>query len=540
MRFVHLTAINEPNERICLLPAYTKRPCCLHLLTPRFNNLKVLIMTTLKTMVRKPRTDGLYSVYIRVVHNRKPGYIKTDKIIDAEHIASNGELTDPVVNEYCAMLIRQYTDRLNRTDVTLWDVKEVIEYLMKADEEVCFSEYAQTYISKIEREGRLRTAKNYKLAVAHLERYFGSNKIMFSQLTSTVLKKWIESLSQTNRAKEMYPTCVRQVFKQAITELNDEEKNIIRIKFNPWLKIKIPKSDGTVQRAISAEACREFFNRPLPKTKMLSSLPELGRDVALLSLCIGGINTVDLYELKKKDYNNGIIGYKRAKTRHSRKDEAYMEMRIEPFIQSTFEKYLSGEDDEYLFVFHSRYSNSDSFNANVNIGIRKICADMGMKKEDYYCYYTFRHTWATIAQNDCDANLYEVAFGMNHSHGLNVTRGYVKIDFTPAWKLNAKVIDFIFFSDEKSKQGKARDIEAPADKLFRISKKMMIRGRAYFKGKVVSEFTDIGFSNVDQVIAKLTKELPSDIPTGCTVQFRITNCDTQKEVVYERSKGKGF
>ena len=105
-------------------------------------------------------------------------------------------------------------------------------------------------------------------------------------------------------------------------------------------------------------------------------------------------------------------------------------------------------------------------------------------------YYTFRHTWATIAQNDCDANLYEVAFGMNHSHGLNVTRGYVKIDFTPAWRLNAKVIDFIFFSDEKSKQGKARDIEAPADKLFRISKKMMIRGQAYFKGIVVIETCD--------------------------------------------------
>ena len=34
-------------------------------------------------MVRKPRTDGFYSVYIRIVHNRKPGYIKTDKIVDA-------------------------------------------------------------------------------------------------------------------------------------------------------------------------------------------------------------------------------------------------------------------------------------------------------------------------------------------------------------------------------------------------------------------------------------------------------------------------
>lgn len=53
--------------------------------------------TTFKAMVRKPRADGFYSVYIRIVHNRKPGYIKTDKIVDAEHITSNGDITDPVV-----------------------------------------------------------------------------------------------------------------------------------------------------------------------------------------------------------------------------------------------------------------------------------------------------------------------------------------------------------------------------------------------------------------------------------------------------------
>ena len=496
-------------------------------------------MTTFKATVKKPRSDGFYTVYIRITHQRKSSYIKTNKIIDAAHITKGGDLTDPVVNEYCAMLIRQYTDRLNRVNATCWEIKEVIEFLLKDDEEACFSDYARKFIDRMEADGHERNAKNYRLAVNHLERFMGTTRLLFSNLSSSAINLWIESLSKTNRAKEMYPTCVRQIFKKAIVELNDEERGVIRIKFNPWLKVTIPKSDNTMKRAISAEACREFFNRPLPKTKMLSPLPELGRDVALLSLCIGGINTVDLYELKKKDYNNGIIGYKRAKTRHSRRDEAYMEMRIEPFIQETFNKYLSkDEDDEYLFVFHSRYSNSDSFNANVNIGIRKICADMGMKKEA--CYYTFRHTWATIAQNDCDANLYEVAFGMNHSHGFNVTRGYLKLDFTPAWELNAKIIDFIFFSNKKSKQGKARDLEAPEEKLFRISKKMMIYGRAYFKGDVVGELTDIGFSNVDEVISELVKQLPKSIPIGCTVQFRLKNCDSQREAVYERSKGKGF
>ena len=163
-----------------------------------------------------------------------------------------------------------------------------------------------------------------------------------------------------------------------------------------------------------------------------------------------------------------------------------------------------------------------------------------MEKENYYCAYTFRHTWGTIAQNDCDANLFEVAFGMNHSHGLRVTRGYVKIDFTPAWRLNAKVIDFIFFSNEPSKQGKAKDIDEPEDKLFRLSAKMMVYGRAYFKGEVLAEVTDTGFNTVQDVITTLAKKLPSDIPHGWTVHFRILNCDSQKEIVYERTKGKGF
>lgn len=392
-------------------------------------------MATSKVVVRKKRADGFYPVYIRVVHRSRMGYIKTDKLITDKQITKNGEIKDIVVNEYCSREILRYSDMINRKDVSNYSVAELIEFLIHSDEEICFSDYATKFINRMASEGHERNAKNYRLAVNHLERYLGTTRVMFTHLSSSVLTRWINSLSLTNRAKEMYPTCLRQIFKRALIELNDEERGIVRIKYNPWLKVSIPKSDSTVQRAISAEACREFFNRPLPETKMISSLPELGRDVALLSLCLGGINTVDIFELKKENYKDGIIGYKRAKTKHSRKDEAYIEMRVEPFIQATFDKYLSDENDEYLFKFHKRYSNPDSFNANVNIGIRKICADMGMKKEDYYCYYTFRHTWATIAQNDCDANLYEVAFGMNHSHGLNITRGYVKIDFTPAWEL---------------------------------------------------------------------------------------------------------
>ena len=196
-------------------------------------------MTTLKVTVKRPKSDGLYTVYIRVTHARKSVYINTNKVVDAAHISDSGEPTDPVVKEHCSRLVREYMDRLNRVDTTAWDVKEVLEYLQETNQDVCFSEYAREFIRKMANDGHERNAKNYKLAVNHLERFVGSNKVMFSYLTSAVLTHWLEYLSKTNRAKEMYPTCVRQIFKKALVEFNDDERGICRIKFNPWLKVQI-------------------------------------------------------------------------------------------------------------------------------------------------------------------------------------------------------------------------------------------------------------------------------------------------------------
>ena len=201
---------------------------------------------------------------------------------------------------------------------------------------------------------------------------------------------------------------------------------------------------------------------------------------------------------------------------------------------------MAEPNDPYLFRFHKRFCDSDSFNAGVNNGIKQICRSLGIPKEKQYRAYTFRHTWGTVAQNDCGATIDEVAFAMNHSHGRTITRGYIKLDFSPAWELNAKVIDFIFFSTAKSKQGLAHDVEERKDTMFRIAPKYMIYARAYFRGEVLAEVSDIGFSNIDEVITRLAAKLPDTIPDRCAVQFRIRNVDTDIEAVYERTKGKGF
>lgn len=494
-------------------------------------------MATFRACVQKQRKDGFYPVYIRVTHRRETSYIKTDKMLTRRELSASNEIKDPLVLQFCTKTILDYQERLNRYDIREWTVKQITEYLTTPEEVMPFSDYARKHIDRMIDRGQERNAKNYKLALQHMERFFGTTKVKFAQLTSPNVNKWIATLSGTARAKEMYPVCIRQIFRAAIDELNDYDNGIIRVKTNPWGKVKIPVADRPNKKAITAEACRAFFAAPLPETRMIDPLPELGRDVAMMVLCLAGMNTIDIYNLRKQDYHGGIIHYKRAKTTKSRTDDAYIEMRVPDVIKPLLEKYAAAEDDERLFRFAARHTTSDSFCANVNIGIKQICKAMGLPKEQWYCVYTFRHTWATTAQNDCGASVAEVGFAMNHSHRHTVTRGYLVIDFKPAWELNERVIDFILFSDHTSRR---MEQEQEDEGLFRLSPKMLIRAAAFFQGKCLANFEDIGYSNIEEVTNALVPHFPCDIPDRSMVQFKIVNCDSGRVYVYEHQKGKGF
>ena len=489
-------------------------------------------MAVFKAVVRFKRPDGFYPVYIRVTHQRKAQYIKTDKLVEQKGVDKSNGIKDPYVMKYCANKISRFVEILNKQDISSWTIDEVVNYLKSGTADICFSDYARDYQSKMIQEGHARNARTYELAYQNLERYIGTTKVMFSHLTSTVITRWIESLSHTARAKEQYPVCVRQIYKKALLDYNDYDAGIIRITNNPWPKVKIPKADSSEHKAISMEDCRAFFYAPIPESDRKQPLTELGHDVAMMILCLAGINTIDLYYAEKKYYHDNIIGYKRRKTRKVRTDDAWFEIRVPDIVKPIVEKYLDTSSSEYLFNFHSRHSSQDSFNANVNIGIRQICEKvLNMKHEDAYSGYTFRHTWATVAQNECGATLAEVDFGLNHAHKTQLARTYVKIDYSPAWELNEKVVEKIFFTEDKSNEH-----EVKVDSHFgRFSFKQLIKGTLYFRGKVMVTVEDVGFNNVEQVIIELMKQLPKTIPSRSTVQIRIENKDKHQTQDYTRT-----
>ena len=89
-------------------------------------------MATFKICIRKQRRDGLFPVYIRITHNRKTGYIKTEKIVDTSCL-KKGQLKDPTLLSYFSNLIKLYSERLNAVEIMTWDVHEVVAYLQNIE-----------------------------------------------------------------------------------------------------------------------------------------------------------------------------------------------------------------------------------------------------------------------------------------------------------------------------------------------------------------------------------------------------------------------
>ena len=484
-------------------------------------------MATLKAIVKSRAKNGMYPVYIRITQNRQFSYVRTSWMVNDKGLSDDKkDIIDPYVIQQTSLMISDYYNKLNLSDTSSWSSSEIMNYLLEFGKDLSFSEYTRNHIEKMKARGQERTSRNYKWALQHLERFAGTDDLMFSRLTSSFLNRWIESLSVTNRCKEQYPVCIREVFKAAMKEYNDEELGIIKIK-NPWGKIVIPKADIPEKRAISASMLRKFFNVVPDRSRFTHPLMELGQDVALISFCMCGLNAVDIFNAEKGQYVDGIFHYERRKTRNSRSDKGYFEVRVPEFLKPTFEKYLSKNvDSPWLFEFHERLSTSDSFCANVNIGIKQIWEKVDPNYKE--SLYAFRHSWATIAQNECGASLAEVDFGLNHSMN-RMARVYVKIDYSPAWTLNEKVIDFIFFSDKESRE-KSRE----KSKTFeRISKYNNVRAEAYVMGKKLCALEDTGFSNVDQIMDKLVTLLPKKV-RNIRVQFKITNVDKNLTQMYQR------
>ena len=400
-------------------------------------------------------SSGLVAVYIAVSHNGSTRHINTGlkTLFSSMRKTYNRlgnvtyEVGDFFVIKKCMELIEQYMERSNRYNIDKMSCNELVELLKRDEDSIPFFNYANKFISDMINDGSAG-AKNYRTALKNFIEFVDDENLTFRDIDSRLINSWIRSLKHTSRAKQMYPSAIKTIFKAGADLYNDYDNGVILISNDPFRRVSIPKATMPEKRSIDPDKIKEFLDyktedKAIFRGEAIQSRESIAKDVCVMVFCLAGINTADLYHMKKKNYKKGKLCYNRRKTRSSRDDSAYIEIKVIDYIQPLFEKYLDESDEEYLFTFYKRYRDHQSLNRAVNLGLNDIAKNINLPE---LTTYTFRHSWATIAQNHCGASIGDVAFALNHASQHRVTERYISIDYSPIDRLNEKVVNHVLSS----------------------------------------------------------------------------------------------
>lgn len=410
------------------------------------------------------REDGTFPISIRVTWKRKSAYIKTEYRVSKKQLTKEYDLKD-------AFLLRELNNRIVAFEdmkvqklglkIEHYTAKELADYfsnkIKSQGEDVDFIDFGRKHIEALRANEEDSYAVSFTSTINALVDHFKSEKVSINQITSKSLAEFESFLKTTRTMKRInqfgreytitreplkdttvYLRNIRTLFNLAMAKYNDEDKDEIIIKHYPFKKFKIKKDHEPKKRNLTIAQIREIFDLP---DEGLTDRAIIARDVFIISFMLLGTNTVDLYEMPSSSIKNGRITYNREKTADRRSDDAEISIRIEPEGQQLIDKYRSKTKDK-AFVFAERYANATAFNGNINKGLKVVAEKLGLgiPLSTYYA----RHSWATIARNDCRISKDDVHLALNHvDENTKITDVYIARDWSIIDDANRKVIDLL-------------------------------------------------------------------------------------------------
>lgn len=403
-------------------------------------------MATVKIVVLKhqQREDKTWNVKLRITHDRQSAYIPTTHYVGKNLITQKDDKFELKVNSnpvYDAVMvdvlrIRAEITRLGHL-IDNFTAKRLCQHMEEmlsgnTSKDIRFFDFAYSYFQEMVDKGRDLGNIN-KSRIKKFQDFVGTSVEIFTDITSSVLEKYETYLRQCGFSIVSiidYIAVINTVFEIAKKRYNDEDTGLIKIPNNPFSKYTYPKKPLSRKKALTKDEILSIMNF---ETKW--SGIQAARDAFIISFLLCGINSADLYYVEMRD---GRVEYERRKTKGRRTDNAFISIKVEPELFPYIERY---KDDIRLFSFYKRNSTHKRFNASINEHLKIIGKELGI--EDL-TYYAARHSWATIARNDCDISMDDIALCLNHKSEYNITDTYIKKNWTRIDNANRKVLDYLF------------------------------------------------------------------------------------------------
>ena len=420
-------------------------------------------MLTIKAEIKKSelKVDGTYNVKIRFTLDRKVKRLSTNLFITSKDLTKSLKFKeDTSIKRAIDRLVLYYREQCFKLqlDQNHYSLDEIIEFLNGEQEKqqtIDFIKFSREWIASTTIKG----APNYTTAINALVRFIGKEELDINLITLDFLESFKAFLNKereirtkrlmqqgkrvpSNRSLSLYLISIKKLFNEAKKKYNKKEKNLILIPNSPFMELEIPKQEATRKRAISADIIKKLWKLPykdMKKGYKSTCHYNLAKDCFILSFCLMGINSADLYNATEME--GYTIVYNRTKTKDRRLDKAQMKVDIPRLILPLVEKYKD-KTGKRLFNFYQYYADEKDFNKAINYGLKEICTILEF---DDLEYYAARHSWATIALNKAGIDKYIVHAALNHiDDAMKVTDIYIERDFVNENKANTKVAKYVF------------------------------------------------------------------------------------------------
>ena len=420
-------------------------------------------MLTIKAEIKRSelKVDGTYNVKIRFTLDRKVKRLSTNLFVTQQDLTKSLKFKeDTSIKREIDRLVLYYREQCLKLqlDQNHYSLDEIIEFLNGEQEKqqtIDFIKFSREWIASATITG----APNYTTAINALVRFVGKEELDINLITLEFLEQFkafligerdarTKKLMQqgkrvtSNRTLSLYLVSIKKLFSEAKRKFNKKDKNLILIPNSPFEDFKIPKQEATRKRAISVDIIKKLWKLPykdMKKGYKSTCRYNLAKDCFILSFCLMGINSADLYNATEMRGNTII--YNRTKTKARRLDGAKMMVDIPKIVQPLIDKYKDSTGKR-LFNFYQYYGDEKTFNKAINSGLKEIGSILEV---DDLEYYAARHSWATIALNKVGIDKYIVHAALNHiDDSMKVTDIYIERDFVNENKANAKVVKYVF------------------------------------------------------------------------------------------------
>lgn len=346
-------------------------------------------------------SEGRGSVTIRVTVQETRRYLPTPfRLTSEEFKKMNGE---------------RPRDELKQTRLELGRLEKKVDTIIKEmdpfDWAVLKKKYSQSpnsnkslrsafeaYISQRKKNEQHGTAEALNSALKSLEAF--KKGLQLTDITVDFLRafeRWMEERGRTPATTGIYLRALRSVYNQAIKD------EVITSTGYPFKGegYQIPQG-ANIKKALDTDTIAKIRRADLSA----NTSREQARDFWFFLFMANGMNVKDFCLLRFKNIDGQLVGFRREKTKNTKKDASLIKFTLQPEMTDIIKKWGNKDSKPENFIFPILTPGMDSATIlhHVKLLTRKINKNMeavrlALKIPFAVKTYNARHSFATILRN---------------------------------------------------------------------------------------------------------------------------------------------